>query len=51
MIQFLLDNTFLILAPLIVGYFAYRLIFHVHTHDVEPEELAHAYFLLKRRWK
>lgn len=47
--EFLLDNTFLLLLPLIFFYLAYRLIFEIKSNIIEPEDLITAYFLLKRK--
>lgn len=47
--EFLLDNTFILLLLVIFAYSCYKLIFEVKRTIIEPEELINNYFLLKRK--
>lgn len=44
----ILDNAVLLIGLIAVAYIIYKKIFYIQEHDVCPDELATAYFLLKR---
>ncbi len=48
---FLLDNSLLLIGFIAFCYISYLLIFKIERHDIEPDQLVNAYFLIKRRRK
>lgn len=49
MTELLLDNSLIFIGLTTISYISYKIIFHIHKHNIEPHEIAHAYFLVKRR--